>query len=141
MARPRKNIDRKDFESLLAIQCTLEEVTAFFDHKLDGCSADTIERWCKRTYKENFADIAAKKRNLGKISLRRAQFELAKKNGAVAIFLGKNYLGQSDKIQYENTDASNGQLADLINGLKVNDIHEKTAQTNENVADKPTEKN
>ena len=98
MARPRKNIDRKDFESLLAIQCTLEEVTAFFDHKLDGCSADTIERWCKRTYKESFADIAAKKRNLGKISLRRAQFELAKKNGAVAIFLGKNYLGQKDNI-------------------------------------------
>lgn len=98
MARPRKNIDRKDFESLLALQCTLEEVTAFFDHKLDGCSADTIERWCKRTYKESFADIAAKKRNLGKISLRRAQFELAKKNGAVAIFLGKNYLGQKDNI-------------------------------------------
>ena len=98
MARPRKNIERKDFESLLAIQCTLEEVTAFFDHKLDGCSADTIERWCKRTYKESFADIAAKKRNLGKISLRRAQFELAKKNGAVAIFLGKNYLGQKDNI-------------------------------------------
>jgi hypothetical protein len=98
MARPRKNIDRKDFESLLALQCTLEEVTAFFDHKLDGCSADTIERWCKRTYKESFADIAAKKRNLGKISLRRAQFELAKKNGAVAIFLGKNYLGQKDSI-------------------------------------------
>ena len=141
MARPRKNIDRKDFESLLAIQCTLEEVTAFFDHKLDGCSADTIERWCKRTYKENFADVAAKKRNLGKISLRRAQFELAKKNGAVAIFLGKNYLGQSDKIQYENTDASNGQLADLINGLKVNDIHEQTARANEDVADEPTEKN
>lgn len=105
MARPRKNIDRKDFESLLAIQCTLEEVTAFFDHKLDGCSADTIERWCKRTYKESFADIADKKRNLGKISLRRAQFELAKKNGAVAIFLGKNYLGQRDSIEQTNSEA------------------------------------
>lgn len=140
MARPRKNIDRKDFESLLAIQCTLEEVTAFFDHKLDGCSADTIERWCKRTYKENFADIAAKKRNLGKISLRRAQFELAKKNGAVAIFLGKNYLGQSDKIQYENTDTANGQLADLINGLKDN-VYTKTTPVDGTVADEPTEKN
>lgn len=114
MARPRKNIDRKDFESLLAIQCTLEEVTAFFDHKLDGCSADTIERWCKRTYKENFADIAAKKRNLGKISLRRAQFELAKKNGAVAIFLGKNYLGQSDRTIIEDEGAGYGKLEGLL---------------------------
>lgn len=112
--RPRKEIDRKDFESLLALQCTLEEVTAFFDHKLDGCSADTIERWCKRTYKENFADVAAKKRNLGKISLRRAQFELAKKNGAVAIFLGKNYLGQSDRTIIEDEGAGYGKLEGLL---------------------------
>ena len=101
MARPRKEIDRKDFESLLAIQCTLEEVTSFFDHKLDGCSADTIERWCKREYHENFAEVSAKKRNLGKISLRRAQFELAKKNASMAIFLGKNYLGQRDHTEVE----------------------------------------
>lgn len=137
MARPRKDIDRKDFESLLALQCTLEEVTAFFDHKLDGCSADTIERWCKRTYKENFADIAAKKRNLGKISLRRAQFELAKKNGAVAIFLGKNYLGQTDKIISETAEDNNGQLAELINGLK-NNVYAETTTTNGSLADKPT---
>lgn len=137
MARPRKDIDRKDFESLLALQCTLEEVTAFFDHKLDGCSADTIERWCKRTYKENFADIAAKKRNLGKISLRRAQFELAKKNGAVAIFLGKNYLGQTDKIISETAEDNNGQLAELINGLK-NNVYAETTTTNGSLADEPT---
>ena len=139
MARPRKNIERKDFESLLAIQCTLEEVTAFFDHKLDGCSADTIERWCKRTYKENFADIAAKKRNLGKISLRRAQFELAKKNGAVAIFLGKNYLGQTDKIKYESE--SNGRLEDLIEGLKIDDIHEQATSAHEALAEKQAQEN
>jgi hypothetical protein len=136
MARPRKDIDRKDFESLLALQCTLEEVTAFFDHKLDGCSADTIERWCKRTYKENFADIAAKKRNLGKISLRRAQFELAKKNGAVAIFLGKNYLGQTDKIISETAEDNNGQLAELIDGLR-NNVYAETTTTNGSLADKP----
>lgn len=29
MARPRKEIDKKDFESLLAIQCTQEEIKAF----------------------------------------------------------------------------------------------------------------
>ncbi|HSE24819.1 MAG TPA: hypothetical protein VLB68_24370 [Pyrinomonadaceae bacterium] len=29
--------------------------------------------------------------------LRRAQFNLAKKNASMAIFLGKNYLGQSDR--------------------------------------------
>ncbi|MCO5085139.1 MAG: hypothetical protein M9939_26700 [Mesorhizobium sp.] len=33
----------------------------------------------------------------GKTSLRRTQFALAKKNAAMAIFLGKNYLDQTDR--------------------------------------------
>jgi len=33
----------------------------------------------------------------GKMSLRRTQFALAKKNAAMAIFLGKNYLEQTDR--------------------------------------------
>lgn len=36
----------------------------------------------------------------GKVSLRRTQFALAKENAAMAIFLGKNYLGQTDKREY-----------------------------------------
>lgn len=97
MARPLKEIDKKQFESLLKMQCTLEEVTGFFDDTIPGgCSEDTIERWCKRTYKQNFADISKKKRALGKISLRRAQFKLAETNASVAIWLGKQYLGQKD---------------------------------------------
>lgn len=91
MARPRIEIDKDQFESLCEMQCTLEEISGFFN-----CSEDTIERWCKRTYKENFADIYAKKRSKGKISLRRSQLQLAKKNAAMAIFLGKQMLGQND---------------------------------------------
>lgn len=97
MARPKKQIDKKDFESLLIIQCNLEEVTAFFDNKLGGCSEDTIQRWCKREYGESFAVVAEKKRALGKIGLRRAGYELAKKNASVHIFYCKNYFGMTDK--------------------------------------------
>ena len=31
MARPRKEIDQKNFESLCGLQCTLEEICGFFD--------------------------------------------------------------------------------------------------------------
>ena len=129
MARPRKEINEKDFESLLAMQCTLEEVTAFFDHKLNGCSEDTIERWCKRTYKQSFAEISSKKRDLGKISLRRAGFELAKKNPSVHIFYAKNYLGMTDHVEVvdnspiERLDAILGNMkkvAEASNGITVN---------------------
>ena len=90
--RPRKDIDKSNFEKLCGLFCTLDEIAGFFD-----CSEDTIERWCKREYKQSFAEISAKKRGLGKISLRRAGLELAKKNAAVHIFYCKNYLGMTDK--------------------------------------------
>ena len=91
--RPRKDIDKKIFENLCGLQCTLEEIAGVFD-----CSADTIERWCKREYKETFADTYKKHSAKGKMSLRRTQFKLAEKSAAMAIFLGKNYLGQKDNI-------------------------------------------
>ena len=90
--RPRKDIDKTNFEKLCGLFCTLDEIAGFFD-----CSEDTIERWCEREYKQSFAEISAKKRGLGKISLRRAGLELAKKNAAVHIFYCKNYLGMTDK--------------------------------------------
>lgn len=90
--RPRKEIDKTNFEKLCGLFCTLDEIAGFFD-----CSEDTIERWCKREYKQSFAEISAKKRGLGKISLRRSGLELAKKNAAVHIFYCKNYLGMTDK--------------------------------------------
>lgn len=92
MARPRIEISQKEFEKLCGLQCTLGEIAAWF-----GCSDDTIERWCQRTYKQDFAEVFAAKRGLGKISLRRMQWQLAQKSAIMAIFLGKNYLGQSDQ--------------------------------------------
>ena len=94
MARPRKVIDQKQFENLCGLQCTLEEICGWFD----VCS-DTLESWCKRTYERNFSEVFAEKRGTGKISLRRMQWRLAEKNAAMAIFLGKQFLGQSDKVE------------------------------------------
>ena len=91
--RPQKEIDKKIFENLCGLQCTLEEIAGVFD-----CSADTIERWCKREYGETFAETYKKHSAKGKMSLRRIQFKLAEKSAAMAIFLGKNYLGQKDSI-------------------------------------------
>lgn len=93
MARPRKEIDQGEFEKLCALQCTKSEIAGFFD-----VSEDTIERWCKRTYKESFAVVFANKRSGGKISLRRLQFRLAEKDSRMAIWLGKQYLEQCEPM-------------------------------------------
>lgn len=111
--RPRKQIDQKQFENLCALQCTLEEISGFF-----GCCEDTIETWCKRTYKKDFSEVFRQKRGKGKIALRRAQFRLAEKKAAMAIFLGKQYLGQSDKVTVETREKNN--LLEAIKGAEVN---------------------
>lgn len=114
MARPRIEIDQDEFEALLSIQCTLEEIAAFFEHKLGNCSVDTIERWCKRTYEESFAEVSAKKRAAGKISLRRAGWQLAMRNPSVHIFYCKNYLGMTDKQEINsNITATIDPFAEL----------------------------
>lgn len=93
MARPKIDISKSDFEKLCAIWCTLRECAGYF-----GCSEDTIERWCKRTYKLGFADIYEQKAATGTVSIRRKQFELAQKgNVALLIWLGKQKLGQRDQ--------------------------------------------
>jgi len=99
VARPRKEIDQKDFESLCALQCTKEEICGFFD-----VSDKTLENWCKRTYSEGFSEVFKKKRGKGKISLRRAQFRLAEKSASMAIWLGKQWLGQKDTVEIERPD-------------------------------------
>src|SRR4051794_3413381 len=98
--RPRKEIDQPTFERLCEVQCTLEEIA----HVLD-VSEDTVERWCKRTYELGFADAYKKSSATGKTSLRRYQFDAAKKgNTTMLIWLGKQYLGQTDKPIPEEFD-------------------------------------
>lgn len=109
--RPRKKIDKKEFEKLCALQCTLNEFCGWFD-----CSEDTIERFCKSEYGKNFAEVFKLKREKGRISLRRSQWQLAEKNTAMAIFLGKQYLGQRDSFPEEQ--AENKQLDALIKAIE-----------------------
>jgi hypothetical protein len=53
-----------------------------------------------------FSEIFRIKRENGIISLRRTQFQLAEKSPAMAIFLGKNLLGQTDKVEQTVNDVS-----------------------------------
>ena len=88
MARPKKSIDYEIVEKLSNIQCTQEEIANFLD-----VSVRTLQR------DDEFCRIYKKGINNGKMSLRRYQYKLAEKNTAMAIWLGKQYLGQVDKVE------------------------------------------
>lgn len=111
MARPKKEIDFDNFKKLCELQCTLSEVASFFD-----CNEKTIERWCKRELKMDFVDAFKKYSAAGKISLRRWQFKMAEHNVAMAIFLGKNWLGQTDRVEQIITEVEDlSTLAEMLN--------------------------
>lgn len=112
--RPRIEISFEDFRKLCALQCTLTEIASFFD-----CSEDTIENWCKRTFKKTFSEVYKIYSASGKISLRRWQFRMAEHSVPMAIFLGKNWLGQTDKV--EQTVMEVEDLSPLADLLKDND--------------------
>lgn len=94
MARPKKEIDKKQFESMCFLQCTQSEICSVLD-----VTDKTLTKWCMETYNLSYSEAYKKKSDGGKMSLRRYQLDLAKKNTAMAIWLGKQYLGQVDKEQ------------------------------------------
>ena len=102
MGRPRKEINKTEFEKLCFLQCTEREFCSWFD-----VSDETLNKWCKENYDgRTFLDVFKEKRENGLISLRRTQFQLAEKSPAMAIFLGKNLLGQTDKMEQTVNDVS-----------------------------------
>ena len=95
--RPRKlHVDEaslKQVRGLGQIQATEREGAAFFDVSLPTFKEFLAMPGVREAYDQGKGN--------GRISLRRTQFALAQKSAAMAIFLGKNYLEQTDKVANE----------------------------------------
>ena len=108
--RPKKFVDLELVEKLAHIQCTYAEIASTL-----GVSVDTLQR------NKNFAAVYKRGAEGGRKSLRRMQFESANKgNIAMQIWLGKQYLGQSDHTLAELrrlpsvNELSLNEFADLV---------------------------
>jgi hypothetical protein len=85
------SINLAELEKLAAMQCTDEEIAAWFN-----VSPRTIER---RRKSPVFAETICRGKARGRISLRRAQLKILEQgNATMGIWLGKQYLGQADQI-------------------------------------------
>jgi len=111
---PKNNAGRKPMEidgrkvrTLASYGCKTEEIAAFFE-----CSSDTIER--------RFMEEMRDGRRARNANLRAIQFKLAAKSAAMAIFLGKNYLGQSDRIMIDDGSAAAAAHAAAIKKNREN---------------------
>ena len=93
-------------EKMAGIMCTDEEIAALMSDEYESISVDTL---LNSNNKATFTECKAKGQAMGKASLRRNQFALAKVNANMAIFLGKNYLDQTDKKEVK-TDLSESSI-------------------------------
>ena len=98
MGRPPIEIDKRTFVDLVGLGCTQDEICWFFrDESGKPISEDTITRWCKREFECTFAEYRSKNGAMAlKIKLRKNQLKLSEHNASMAIWLGKQYLGQVD---------------------------------------------
>lgn len=107
IGRPKKHIDYEVAEKLAAMMCTQEEIANYFDVCVRTLQRD--EEFC-RCYKRGM--------DKGRMSIRRQQYKSAEAgNVTMQIWLGKNYLGQSDKQDHNLT----GDLGLSINFVPVKD--------------------
>lgn len=110
--RPRKEIDKRLFENLCIIQCTLNEICSVLD-----CNNKTLETWCKREYGRNFSEVFSQIRSRGFVSLRRAMYRKAVEKGdtRMMIYLANNWLDMNEKKEVKvNGEIGATTLAELM---------------------------
>jgi hypothetical protein len=101
--RKAVQIDLEQLEKLCALQCTDVEIAAWFQ-----VSLRTIE---KRRRLAKFADAMQRGRAKGRISVRRHQMKLLEAgNATMAVWLGKQLLGQRDVITAEHVGSGGGPI-------------------------------
>jgi hypothetical protein len=87
-------IDLAELEKLCGLQCTDEELSAWF-----GVTTRTIER---RRKNAKFAEVMDRGKAKGRISVRRMQMKLLEQgNATMGVWLGKNVLGQTDEVRHQ----------------------------------------
>jgi hypothetical protein len=90
----RAEIDLVELEKLCQLQCTDEEIASWF-----GVTTRTIER---RRLEPEFAEVMARGKAKGRISIRRMQMKLLEDgNATMGVWLGKQILGQRDHFVHD----------------------------------------
>lgn len=96
---PVKSFDWELFEQLCGIQCTQEEIASMLKLDRNTLTIKVEDHYNVKDAskpQEDYSAIYKRFASDGKSSLRRYQFNMAKTNASMGIWLGKQWLGQKD---------------------------------------------
>ena len=116
--RPRKELTEDDWNKLIAmirIQCTQDEICGIF-----GMTAETLNTRIQERGEESFSTLFKKHSDEGRASLRRAQWKAATEdhNPTMLVWMGKQMLGQQDKLHTEHSGSIGIRHEDALNDLE-----------------------
>ena len=120
LGRPEKPIDWEKFEELCNIQCTHDELAS-----MCKVAKSTLYERAEKHYGEDFPTIYKRFSEGGKCSLRRSQFKMANKNASMAIWLGKQQLGQKDHEEKDHIPLQNQTHALLRAEYEILELKKK----------------
>lgn len=100
-------------EELANIQCTQAEAAAVL-----RVSNATFSNFLNKYPEAKEAWVNGRQR--GKTDLRRLQYKQSQKSVPMSIHLGKQYLGQSEKLDSTNTLEAGDSLTSLLGALSIN---------------------
>jgi hypothetical protein len=108
-------IDKNKFETLYRLPCPVEDICAYF-----VCTKDYLEDWCYLTYFMSLEEKLLQGEAIARIRLRQVQRDMAIRNGALTIWLGRQYLGQKnnpESLRNKVSDSSKlwSAIADSLN--------------------------
>lgn len=109
VGRPKADINIEELQKLCTLNCTMPEIASFFKIPLR-----TLEDRFKND--EDVRSAINHGRNLGKLSIRRKQIQImdSQNNPTMAIWLGKQLLGQRDKHDIVTEDKATGKLSEAL---------------------------
>jgi len=109
VGRPRTEIDVDKLRSICLLNCTMPEIAAYLEIPL---------RTLEDKVRENseYQAIIKEGRERGKLSVRRKQFQIMESDNSVtmAIWLGKQLLGQRDKHDVVTEDKTGQKLTEAF---------------------------
>ncbi len=106
MARPSKNLEKMQFDGWDQLDALIVWASQEYCCEKLGVNTDTLAKYIKEKHNCSFSEYKRKRQEPMRINLLKKQYDVAMNgNVSMLIWLGKQHLGQKDKIEQSNVES------------------------------------
>jgi len=118
MGRPTKNLEDMEFDGWAQLDAMIIWANQDYCCEKLGVNTDTLTKKIKEKYRMGFSEYKRKRQEPMRVNLMKKQYDVAiAGNVTMLIWLGKQYLGQSDKQENKNIESIQINIDKADSGL------------------------